>query len=245
MIDPYYKLRASLNYRISRSMSNDITMNELSLEDTTRRCRPYNLANRYKELETVEWLAAKEELDSIHYCKKEIVTQYLCDVFVMVGQASNQSVEPTDMQNDLQRKVKGIIQERSDKCNIDDIIKRVQECMSKKEKYQPHILTTVICSGNKKGLKTYISECCRLAWRMNVQTPPMTISVETGIPFDPTIHERAYDCESIVGDTEMIDYYVWPTLFDAENHLPVRQKGRVYTKRSLTAQNYLPPLSSV
>ncbi|KAI8509511.1 hypothetical protein Bbelb_133590 [Branchiostoma belcheri] len=149
-------------------MSNDITMNELSLEDTTRRCRPYNLANRYKELETVEWLAAKEELDSIHYCKKEIVTQYLCDVFVeamriskemltlfttsltnlliepvqeigkkhttydatsqvMVGQASNQSVEPTDMQSDLQRKVKGIIQERSDKCNIDDIVKRWQE----------------------------------------------------------------------------------------------------------------------
>ncbi|CAH1263870.1 Hypp2790 [Branchiostoma lanceolatum] len=255
-----------LRSRLSKRMDDGIAMNELSLENTSPRSRPSNLAIRYQELETVEWLAAKEELDSAHSCGKELVTQYLCDVFVeamrisketlklftnslsrmllepvqemgkkdpvlmvvAAGQVSNQSAELTDKQQDLQRKVDDIIKERSDKCNIDDIIKRVEECIRNKERYQRHIGT--IPSGRKK-LETYITECCRLAWRMNVQTPAMAISVETDVPFDPALQDRAYDCESFGDATEVIDYYVWPTLFDAENHLPVRKKGRVYTKR--------------
>ncbi|CAH1264036.1 Hypp2819 [Branchiostoma lanceolatum] len=174
-------------------MDDDIAINELSLENISPRSRPSNLAIRYQELETVEWLAAKEELDSAHSSGKELVTQYLCDVFVVMaaGQLSNKSVELPGMQQDLQRKAKDIIKERSDKCNIDDIIKRVEECMRNKEQYLSHIGTM---PSDRKSLETYISECCRLAWRMNVQTPAMAVSVETDVPFDPALHERAYDC---------------------------------------------------
>eukprot|EP00058_Branchiostoma_floridae_P028073 XP_002613564.1 hypothetical protein BRAFLDRAFT_71796 [Branchiostoma floridae] len=222
----------ALILRLSRRMNDDIARNELSLENTSPRSRPSNLAIRYQELETVEWLAAKEELDTVHGCGEEVVIQYLCEVFVLTteGQPSNQSVELTDKQQDpdLQRRVKDIIKERSDKCNIDDIIKRVEECMMTKERYRHHIPSG---SGRRKRLETYISECCRLAWRMNVQTPAMAISIETDVPFDPALHERAYDCQSFGDAAEVIDYYVWPTLFDAENHFPVRKKGRVHTKR--------------
>ncbi|XP_035679468.1 uncharacterized protein LOC118417804 [Branchiostoma floridae] len=161
---------------------------------------------------------------------QETGKKYPATTLTTEGQPSNQSVELTDKQQDpdLQRRVKDIIKERSDKCNIDDIIKRVEECMMTKERYRHHIPSG---SGRRKRLETYISECCRLAWRMNVQTPAMAISIETDVPFDPALHERAYDCQSFGDAAEVIDYYVWPTLFDAENHFPVRKKGRVHTKR--------------
>ncbi|KAI8485289.1 hypothetical protein Bbelb_370360 [Branchiostoma belcheri] len=202
-------------------MNDDIAMNELSLENTSPRSRPSNLAIRYQEMETVEWLAAKEELDSDHSssCGKELVVQYLCDVFVVAeGQVSNQSVELTDIQQDLQTKVQDIIKGRSDKCNIDNIVKRVEECMKNKERYRRHIGTTASSSATRTSLETYMSECCRLAWQMNVQTPAMAISVQTDIPFDPALHERAYDCESFGHAAEVIDYYAWPTLQRATYH---------------------------
>ncbi|XP_066288196.1 uncharacterized protein [Branchiostoma lanceolatum] len=272
--------------RASLRISNDIATSK-GLENVSAKCRPTNLADRYRDLESKEWLAAKEELDVCCH-EKKLVTQYLCDVFVeamtiskemmtqltpsltslsdlllepvqeigkrdsahnhsvvAAGQASNQSVEPSDVQKDLQRKVKDVIKERSDKCNIDEIVERVRDSMRKKQQYSR--LTRG--SSGRKGFETYISECCRLAWQMNVQTPAMAISVETDVLFNPTLHDRAYDCERFADGTELIDYYVWPTLFDAENQLPVTKKGRVYTKRMYSSAmlytpncqaNYLP-----
>lgn len=76
-------------------------------------------------------------------------------------------------------------------------------------------------------LKTFISECCQLSWRMNISYPPLHISVDTSIKFDDKLH-TVFRSLKMAGAS--IDHYIWPVLFDREGG-EILVKGKVYLKQ--------------
>ncbi|XP_013389364.1 uncharacterized protein LOC106158066 [Lingula anatina] len=65
---------------------------------------------------------------------------------------------------------------------------------------------------NSDGLKIYVTECVRLAWKLSVQNPPLRIEYDCR-EFHSSMHTRFHTSDS---DSAMIQSYLWPALMEGQ-----------------------------
>lgn len=121
--------------------------------------------------------------------------------------------------------LKAILKETAKSCDIDAIIKRVNDSLSR---YQEN----GVLSGYhrdffaKKDMERYLRRCCRYAWRMVCQTPPYVIQGnpflhKKDLPFDPQIHQvpKKY----VERNSGYISLVLWPGLFEGSSGRVIRK----------------------
>ncbi|XP_070535811.1 uncharacterized protein [Ptychodera flava] len=83
---------------------------------------------------------------------------------------------------------------------------------------------------NNDIMESYISNCCRLSWELNIEYPPFIIENDTR-RYDHRRHQPDGTCklETIPEDGSEIDHFVWPALLDKAGG-KVLKKGMVMMK---------------
>ncbi|CAH1263361.1 Hypp2679 [Branchiostoma lanceolatum] len=95
-----------------------------------------------------------------------------------------------------------------------DITAMKQNVLSSLESRYPGTEKRSLLRKKLKLVPSFISECCKLAWQLVVQTPSMHIQYNEK-KFDPVKHELPSTRKAPTSDR--ISHYVWPTLLNKLN----------------------------
>ena len=75
-------------FRLTHSVKPMMRTDNRFVENINERCRPSNIAILYNNLESQEWVDAKESLEDAGFDDEVTITKFLCSV-LMVSQISN------------------------------------------------------------------------------------------------------------------------------------------------------------
>lgn len=76
-----------LDFRLTNSVKPMMRTDNRYVENINERCRPSNIAILYNNLESQEWVDAKESLEDAGFDDEVTITKFLCSV-LMVRQSS-------------------------------------------------------------------------------------------------------------------------------------------------------------
>ena len=76
-----------LDFRLTNSVKPMMRTDNRYVENINERCRPSNIAILYNNLESQEWVDAKESLEDAGFDDEVTITKFLCSV-LMVRQIS-------------------------------------------------------------------------------------------------------------------------------------------------------------
>lgn len=237
----------SLKMRLTHSVKPMKRADNRFVENINEKCRPSNIALMYNNLESQEWMDAKETLEDAGFENEEIVTQFLCEILMTTYIICSELL--TDIENgisgllsdpckildssfldcakstanlpdDLLHSIKEILRHNYDEINMESIVTKCKEkfqCDEEWEQFEGVL--------NHKSINTYIEQCACITWQMVVQQTPMLLST-SDTQFDDDVHKLWWSCDK--SNARLIKYFVWPALYDCKNgHLLV--KGCVYT----------------
>lgn len=235
------KQRASSPVKPARRMDNRF------VENINERCRPSNVAVLYNNLESQEWVDAKEALEEADYDDEQLVTRFLCAVLMHSYEASNVLltelilcisrllVEPSKvlegrlpdssrngdkLSTDMILSIKEILRHTFDSLDVDPVVQYCKDSLLQSGQYDAF-------EGifSNKSLVRYMEQCVRVTWQMVVQSAPMKL-VTSHTEFDDEKHKLWWSCSQT--GSRNIDFFIWPALFDYEDgNLMV--KGCVHT----------------
>lgn len=75
-----------LIFRCTNSVKPMKRVDNRFVENINEKCRPSNIAILYNNLESQQWVDAKEALEDAGYEDEELITQFLCEILMVSRQ---------------------------------------------------------------------------------------------------------------------------------------------------------------
>lgn len=238
----------TLKKRLTNSVKPMMRTDNKNVENINERCRPSNIAILYNNLESQEWVDAKESLEDAGFDDEVTITKFLCSVLMACYSASQellQSVEasvahilkdPTclltnsvircgakqlSLPEEITSSIKEVLRDSVGEFQAETVANDCRQ-MILSEELPPNFKDKL----SSKPLARYMEQCAHITWQMTIQNTPMILSV-AGSEFDDAVHKLWWSCNQ--SGSRKIDFFVWPALYDFQNgNLMV--KGCVYTK---------------
>ncbi|KAL3878155.1 hypothetical protein ACJMK2_030525 [Sinanodonta woodiana] len=222
------------------------------MEVLTDRCRPSVIALQYNDLESQEWVDAKESLEDSGFDDEEMVTKFLSLVVLQSYKCSSRLLERLEavVSEFLRRPTLALSSESSTNPNPNptnpgekrSLPEEMSSCIKEQlrkyyDKMDPTKLTRIISEELSSGqsnqsefceneaVKRFMNACAKITWQMVIQQPPMYLNSED-TTFDDRVHKLWWSCDHATSNK--INYYIWPTLYDCKN-------GNVLVKGSVHA----------
>ncbi|KAI8510864.1 hypothetical protein Bbelb_117800 [Branchiostoma belcheri] len=230
----YLKSEVSL-YKWKFSNPKSLLVDERYLENVSETIRPSTLVERFKELESTEWLQAKETMDrrlgeddestfhllrstlmvAFQFAREQLHELYRHQNDILRGSvhsddSATTAHSPTTSAAEEANKVPVALRDILNKRWRSDSEKCSMEQLEKKtmsalSKAYEWQLKETGCSD---VFGQYLSACCRLMWQMNIMQPPMHVSIESEV-YNESDHRVWYKCERSANAKE--ERYAEPT----------------------------------
>lgn len=203
--------------------------------------RPSQIIEQYSQLYSQGRLNAMDELDKIEGLSKygkhsemkqkilygimvasykvsyEYVTKLKVNLRNLMGIPENHSPNEKDAQGEALAFLTSYFQSTASTFNLEVIVKDVQSQLI-------HLMPEFPSLARKPGIELYCVHCCRVAWAMVNQIPPMELEHSSN-KFNDAMHTRFHASSEKHSKVKM---YVWPSLVDSGSKA-VLFKGVVWT----------------
>ncbi|CAH1264037.1 HSPA12B [Branchiostoma lanceolatum] len=238
----YTEVRAvaeNFQYRLSNEFCIRLASDETNMENISAKHRPAKIAEKFAQIESKEWVEAKEVLDDKSddektniqillfmlkfVCKRaqEVFDGFLsseaCRLYSPVATTRDSLLTEQNKNGEYSPKIPGSILKEitaflkgtCGDCDIESLTQSVVDKM--KEKHGEDIVPIL----QDAHVSSYVQACCRLAWQMAVQQPPLTV-LTSNTHYDDRCHQLWYSspppCKSKDFGRDEIDFYIWPEL---------------------------------
>ncbi|XP_053398766.1 uncharacterized protein LOC128556895 [Mercenaria mercenaria] len=226
----------SLKMRLTNSVKPMKRADNRFVENINEKCRPSNIAILYNNLESQQWVDAKEALEDAGFEDEETVTQFLCEILMVTYSIC------TDLLTDIDNGISGLLK---DPCKIvdsafldcvkgttslsDDLLHSIKEVLRQNYENIDMEPVAVKCKENlqrdedwnqfegvlsHKSIKRYMEQCACVTWQMVIQQTPMWLSINDAY-FDEDMHKLWWSCDK--SNAKIIKFFVWPALYDCKN----------------------------
>ncbi|KAI8510867.1 hypothetical protein Bbelb_117830 [Branchiostoma belcheri] len=228
------------------------TLQQEQTETEKIKLKTAKIAKNFTQIESKEWVEAKEALDE-RFEDDRTNIQFLLDILECACQrarkvfdrflsseacrlhspiTSTTNTLPTeqtggnrlDIPGSIQKEIMAFLRGTCGECDIESLIEDAVAGMN--EKHGEDIATAL----QDTRVRSFVQACCRLAWQMAVQQPPLT-TLTSNTHYDDRCHQLWYNSpppsKSEGVSTGEIDFYIWPELRHSGT---VLQKGRVCLK---------------
>ncbi|KAL5012070.1 hypothetical protein ScPMuIL_010621 [Solemya velum] len=233
----------TLKQRFTRSVKPMMRPDNRQFENINERCRPSVIGMAYNDLESQEWVDAKDSLEDD--VDENEINRFLCAVIMESYKASRQVHEafeyrisemlkmptlsvPTasgmvlgsakPLPDELKDSMKQLLRQGGDEIDTHAIVNIVSDSL--KKNFEELFKDSDIMS---KSVNSYMHACAKITWQMIIQQPQMHLSTDDS-HFDSTKHRLWWSCDQ---SCDKIQHFIWPVLYDYENG-NVLIKGCVY-----------------
>ncbi|CAH1263875.1 Hypp2791 [Branchiostoma lanceolatum] len=244
----------SLQRRLSNEFCIRLASDETNMENISVKHRPAKIAEKFAQIESKEWVEAKEVLDDksgnertniqillnmLEFaCKRaqEVFDGFLsseaCRLYspvaattdILLREQNQNSGGYPKVPGSILKEITAFLKGTCGECDIESLTQSVVGKM--KEVYGEDIVSIL----QDTHVMSFVQACCRLAWQMAVQQPPLTV-LTCNTHYDDRCHQLWWNSPSPSRSKGVsrgeIDFYIWPELRQSGN---VLQKGRVCLK---------------
>jgi len=242
--DTILKLKLSketLGDRNTAELKNQIQLNGKFENLSQGTTRPSQIIERYTQLYTQGRIDAMDDLDQIAGLSKygkhqEMKQKILYGIMVasykvsydylrqlklnlqrLMGIPDKHPSTAKDPYGDAMNFLTSYFQSTTQSFKVDPIVNDVQDQLIQ-------LLPEFPSLSKLPGIATYTTECCRVAWSMVNQIPPMEME-HSQDKFSPSLHTRFHASSD---KSNKIKMYVWPAIVDSADK-NVLYKGVVWT----------------
>ncbi|XP_066279210.1 trichohyalin-like [Branchiostoma lanceolatum] len=244
----------NFQYRLSNEFCIRLASDETNMENISVKHRPAKIAEKFAQIESKEWVEAKEVLDERFddektniqillfmlkfacKCAQQVFDGFLsseaCRLYnpvatttdILLTEQNQNSGGSPRVPGSILKEITAFLKGTCGDCDIESLMQSVVDKM--KEVHGDDIAPIL----QDTHVRSFVQACCRLSWQMAVQQPPLTV-LTSNTHYDDKCHQLWYNSpppsKSKGVSRDEIDYYIWPELRHSDK---VLKKGRVCLK---------------